>query len=142
MTLADSPVKTRELWQRFRPMCNHISNRTDDRFYSVNNYSALEKFSQLTPQTVFEKWATVEVTGFDELPPELEALRLPGGLYAVFIHRGLPSDFPKTARYIFGEWLPASGYRPDHRPHFEILPADYRPDDPLAEEEVWIPIIH
>lgn len=43
-------------------------------------------------------------------------------------------------RYIFGTWLPASGYVLDDRPHFEVLGPGYRPDDPEAEEDIFIPI--
>ncbi|MGK2861531.1 MAG: GyrI-like domain-containing protein [Chitinophagaceae bacterium] len=42
--------------------------------------------------------------------------------------------------YIFNTWLPPSGYDLDNRPHFEILGEKYKNDDPLSEEEIWIPI--
>lgn len=58
----------------------------------------------------------------------------------MFIHRGGPATFPEAARYFFGGWLPQSGYEADDRPHFEILSQECRPDDPEAEEEVWVPV--
>lgn len=43
-------------------------------------------------------------------------------------------------QYIFGTWLPASGYYLDNRPHFEILGHKYKNNDPDSEEEIWIPV--
>jgi AraC family transcriptional regulator len=37
------------------------------------------------------------------------------------------------------EWLPQSSQRLATRPHFEVLGEHYRPMDPQAREEVWIP---
>jgi AraC family transcriptional regulator len=54
-------------------------------------------------------------------------------------HHGPATDV-STFEYIFARWLPASGYALDGRPHFEVLPADYRPLDPDAREEIWIPV--
>jgi AraC family transcriptional regulator len=65
---------------------------------------------------------------------------LKDGLYAVFLHKGAASTGGKTFKYIFETWLPNSCYLLDNRPHFEILGAKYKNDDPGSEEEVWIPI--
>ncbi len=29
----------------------------------------------------------------------------------------------------------------DNRPHFDLLFPNYKPNDPMAEHEIWIPII-
>lgn len=96
--------------------------------------------ADFTPATPFEQWAAVEVENWGVLPEGMEALLLPGGPYAVFIYRGIPAHFSRLAQYIFGHWLPQSTFALDDRPHFEIMGEDYRPDDPNAEEEVWIPL--
>ena len=70
----------------------------------------------------------------------LKMLNLKGGMYAVFIHKGLPSEFKKTMDYIFLEWMPDSDYKLDHRPQFEVLGEKYKNNHPDSEEEVWIPI--
>jgi AraC family transcriptional regulator len=41
---------------------------------------------------------------------------------------------------MFREWLPASGYELDDRPHFEILGERYKNNDPDSEEELWFPV--
>jgi AraC family transcriptional regulator len=64
---------------------------------------------------------------------------LPSGLYAVFDYKGSSND-QSIFLYIFGSWLPNSGYNLDDRPHFEVLGNKYKNNDPTSEEEIWIPI--
>ena len=94
----------------------------------------------LDPDTVFEKWAAVEVTDFSAVPAGMAPYELADGLYAVFPHHGPASAFAQVAQHIFGVWLPASAYRLDSRDHFEVFGDAYWPFDPEATEEIWIPI--
>ena len=138
MTLSDN--KTGELWRGFMQRRKEIKNNLSTELFSVqvcDQQSDSEKFNQDTP---FVKWAAVEVPDFDVIPVDMQSLILPGGLYAVFLHRGAAATGPETFRYIFGKWFPDSGYSPDNRPHFEILGEKYKNDDPDSEEEIWIPI--
>jgi AraC family transcriptional regulator len=134
-TLAEN--KTSLLWQSFKPRVKEIKDVIPDVFYSVQIFTHQGPF---TPQTKFEKWAAVAVRQLDNVPEGMEILTIPEGEYAVFIHKGLPSDFPKTSQYIFGTWLPNSEYALDDRPQFELMDDQYRPDDPKAEEQVWVPV--
>ena len=138
MSIADN--KTPKLWQGFMPRRNEIKNNLQSGYFSIQVYDEAFTFKDFTPYTLFTKWAAVEVSDFEEIPSEMDAFILEGGLYAVFIHKGLASDFPKTFQFIFQTWLPNSDYLVDTRPHFELLHERYRPDDPDASEEVWIPI--
>ena len=92
------------------------------------------------PGSVFEKWAAVEAIVPFSIPEGMEIINLPAGKYAVFLHHGPASAFMKSFGFIFYDWLPGSEYLVDDRPHFEVLPGNYRPDDPNASEEIWIPI--
>ncbi len=132
--------KTRELWQQFMPRRNEIAGFLNNRFYSMQVYDKNQDFNSFTPNTMFEKWAAVEVVDFGTVPEGMEPYLLASGKYAVFIHRGPASAFQKTYQHIFGVWLPNSDYELDSRAHFEILEEHYDPNDPNAEEEVWIPI--
>lgn len=133
--------QTPALFRLFMPRRREPETRLNAYIFSVQVYDADMDFRSFTPTTIFEKWAAVEVAAFGELPEGMEALTIPAGLYVVFLYKGLPQDFPQTAQYIFGTWLPQSEYTLDNRPHFEIMGPAYRPDDPAAEEEVWIPIV-
>lgn len=127
--------KTFELWNGFMKRHHDIKNRIDSSFISMNIYN-----KEHTPDTVFKKWAVVEVEDFNEVPDEMFSYTLQKGLYAVFLHKGPASTFHLTQQYIFETWLPSSQYELDYREHFEVLKENYRPDDPNAEEEIWMPI--
>lgn len=137
MTLADN--KTGELWRNFMPRRKEIKNITSD-LISMQVYDPMLDFKDFNLNTPFEKWAAMEVAGFDTIPAEMEPFTLVGGLYAVFLHKGPASAGAKTFQYIFGTWLPSSQYLLDNRPHFELLGAKYKNDDPDSEEEFWIPV--
>ncbi len=137
MSLSDN--RTPELWQKFMPRRAEVGNRKSKDFISMQVYEEHET-NLFSPSTLFTKWAVVEVTDNAKVPDGMESYYLHGGLYAVFIHNGPVTEFPKTMKYIFGSWLPGSEYELDSREHFEVLPEAYQPMDPKAREEVWIPI--
>ena len=128
-----------ELWKRFMPRRNEVQKRTTNDYISMQVYedSAGELFS---PTAMFEKWALVEVSSADAVPDGMRRYDLSGGQYAVFLHKGPASDYPKSMQFIFGQWLPDSGFELEQREHFEILPEGYDPMDQEAEEEIWVPI--
>ena len=138
MSLSDN--KTFELWQSFMPLKKDLKQIIGSNLYSMQIFDESLSFSDFNPQTMFVKWAAVEVAHFDFIPIGLESYILQGGLYAVFIHKGLASDFNKTFQHIFQYWLPQSEYKLDNRPHFELLGEKYINNSPNSEEEVWIPI--
>jgi AraC family transcriptional regulator len=107
--------------------------------YSLQVYGENFSFREFNIGEEFEKWAAVEVKDLDSIPENMEPIILPGGLYAVFVHKGPASAGPKTFQYIFGTWLPDSSYDVDNRPHFEIPGNKYIHEDPDSEEDVWIP---
>jgi AraC family transcriptional regulator len=138
MSLSDN--RTHELWRSFMPRRKEITTNLSADLFSLQVYDNLTYFTDFHLDTLFEKWAAIEVSDFNEIPDEMESFTLTGGLYAVFTHKGAAATGPETFRYIFGMWLPDSEYALDARAHFEILGEKYRNDDPDSEEEIWIPI--
>lgn len=136
MSFAD--YKVGELWKSFMPRRNEINNSLSSDLISMTVYNPTH-FLNFNLSNEFEKWATVQVSNFDNVPPEMETFILSGGLYAVFDYKGLNTD-DSIFRYIYGEWIPTSDYDLDNRPHFEILGDKYKNGDPESEEEIWIPI--
>lgn len=131
--------RVRALWRDFRYRVSEIEARVGSDFVSMRVYE--EPLSSApSPDASFEQWAAVEVSEFGDQLAGMARHTVSGGLYAVFIHRGPAKAFGETARFIYGEWLPRSDYELDHREHFEVLGPSYRPDDPEATEEVWIPV--
>jgi AraC family transcriptional regulator len=122
------------------PRRHTIKNRVGLDLYSIQVYASTFDFHLFNESTPFERWATVAVADFNVVPDGMETFSLPGGLYAVFDYKGTPETFSATAQYLFGTWLPQSGYHLDNRPHFEILGSKYKHNDPDSEEEIWIPV--
>jgi AraC family transcriptional regulator len=138
LTMSLSENKTGELWQSFMQSRKEIRNGIGNTLYSIQVYDPLY-FSSFNPITEFDKWAASEVADFYNIPDGMLDFTLPGGLYAVFLYKGLSRD-PQIFQYIFGTWLPDSGYALDNRPHFEKLGEKYKNEDMDSEEEIWIPI--
>lgn len=137
MSLSEN--KTAELWKTFMPRRSETKKRIGSHYISMQVFDQ-DQDDCFSLDASFDKWATVEVADQEQMPDGMEAYTLAGGLYAVFNHRGPASAAPEVFQKIFGVWLPDSGYALDAREHFEVLPENYRPDDPEATEEIWIPI--
>jgi AraC family transcriptional regulator len=129
--------RTPELWRSFMPHRKEIQNAIGTNLFSLQHYGNINPFQNFNPEIVFEKWASVEVIDFGNIPEGMETFLLEGGLYAVFDYKG---NSPEIFQYIFQQWLPNSEYELDYRPHFEILAEKYKNNDPDSEEEIWIPI--
>ena len=132
--------RTSELWRGFRLVRPTIAGRISGESYSVKVYDASYSFAAFDPSLEFDKWAAVAVSGDADVPHGMGSLTIPAGKYAEFVHTGPANAAPKTFGYIFGEWLPASEFELDLRPHFEILPEGYDPFAVDAEERVLIPV--
>lgn len=130
--------RTGELWRNFMPLRKHISNSVSSDLFSLSVYDP-EYFNAFNPAREFEKWALMEVTDFSHVPSGMETFALPGGAYAVFVHKGSHED-ARTFQYIFSTWLPQAPYLLDDRPHFEILGPRYKQGSPDSEEEIWVPV--
>jgi len=138
MNLANN--KTFDLWNSFMPKRKEIQNNISTDLISMQVYDSTYSFDNFDINAYFEKWAVVEVSDFEYIPNGMESFVLEGGLYAVFDYKGNGSDADQTFQYIFQTWLPNSNYKLDNRPHFELLGAKYKNNDPNSEEEIWIPI--
>lgn len=137
MNLIHMPIQA--LWQRFR---SHAAVRTKaiPKFYSVQHYHAPVDLLNFSPAAVFTKWAAAPKEYFDDLPEECVSLFIPEGLYAQFDVIAPPTAAKEVFGYIYGQWLPQSGYRLDHRHQLEVLPHDYATKGDQASEVIWIPI--
>ncbi|MFD1314213.1 GyrI-like domain-containing protein [Namhaeicola litoreus] len=128
------------LWKKFKPRVKEISNRKDDRFYSLQNYHHFDPI-QFTSETDFDRWAAVEVEKIGQIPEGMESILIPQGSYATFVHTGTVMDFSKALFYFFSQWLPDSDYVLENHPHFEVFDHRYLgPHNPNSIEDVFIPI--
>ena len=136
MSLAEN--RTASLWQTFMPRLKELASRVGTDLYSLQQYP-VDYFNSFDPTRSFEKWAAVAVSSVDPIPAGMDTLRL-NGTYAIFDFQGTPAEFGNAIQYILSIWLPQSDYKLDDRPHFELLGEKYKRNDPLSEEEIWIPI--
>ena len=136
MSLAEN--RTVALWQSFMPRLKELTSRMGTDLYSLQQYP-IDYFQSFDPTRSFEKWAAVAVSSVDPIPAGMDTLRL-NGTYAIFDFQGTPAEFGNAIQYILSIWLPQSDYKLDDRPHFELLGEKYKRNDPLSEEEIWIPI--
>ena len=132
--------KTGELWKNFMPRYSEIGNRVGKDLFSLQIYDPSFAKGNFDPHLNFCKWAAVEVFDFEIIPTDMVTLTIPEGKYAVFSYKGSSAEANEFFRYVFSDWLPKSGFRLDHRPHFEILSDKYKTNDSNSEEEIWIPI--
>ncbi len=129
-----------ELWQKFMPRRKEITAEANPNFYSLRVYPTVYHFDEkFSPVASFEKWAGIEVNQNFEAPEGIEVLNMPGGMYAIFHYKGLNTN-TSIFDYIYGTWLPQSGFKTDNRPHYEVLGKNYKNNDPSSEEDIFVPI--
>ncbi len=153
---------TAALWQAFMPRRAEIPGRIGDHLVSLRTFAERPPAAQAgaaepvlpaapvsasqhvleayAPAALFTKYALVEVEPGGALPAGMGRFSLVAGGYAVFEHTGPARLAPQTFGYIFGDWLPRSGYQFEPRPQFEVMAEDYDPQAPDARESIWIPI--
>lgn len=137
MSFAEPSI--RELWQAFRLRVTEVEHRTSEEFISMRIH--VDPLGTApTLESRFQQWAGVQVREAVEVPEGMDSHQIGGGRYAVFTYQGCADAFEDAARYIYGEWLPRSDYALADREFFEVLGPSYRPDDPEASEEIWIPV--
>lgn len=126
------------LWQEFKPRKKEILYTTSNDLFSLAMYPA-NYFDVFDPTKLFTRAACMEVSMLEEVPRGFEIFNIPESLYAVFHYEGSNTS-NEIFEYIYGTWIPASGYRLDDRPHFEVLGEKYKNGSVDSEEEIWIPI--
>jgi len=127
------------LWRSFMPRKKEITNAIGIELYSAEIYPS-HFFKAFNPTTPFMKWAAVEVDNFDSIPEGMQTLVSPEGLYAIFHYKGTSAAAPAFFNKIFTVWLPQAGLSVDDRPHFAVMGAKYKNNDPESEEDIWIPV--
>jgi AraC family transcriptional regulator len=84
--------------------------------------------------------AGAPVRSVADLPEGMVSREVPGGLYAVFTHRGKLDALFATIEAIYREWLPASAYEHAGRADVETYGDRFDPDSDDSEMEYWISI--
>lgn len=122
------------LWDKFIPRIGEINN-----FVSSTRTLGLCEIIENSDDN-FTYVCCKEVKNFDFIPEGMIAKVVPSSRYAVFTHQGNVENLGETYDYIYGSWLPKSGYEINGVKHdFELY--DERFDNsPSSEMEIYIPI--
>jgi AraC family transcriptional regulator len=87
----------------------------------------------------FDYVAASQVSSGEGLPAGFIAVPVPESNWAVFTTT-IP-EMGKVYPYIYGTWLPQSGYQHGPAPEFESYGPGFDPADPTCECEIYIPIV-
>ncbi len=92
----------------------------------------------VTPEDQLRISVCITVPDTVEVDGEITKMRLEGGRYAVGTFTINGDEYEDAWNYIFSEWMPGSGYRPDYRPFYEL----YLNDPKMHPEGKHIVEIH
>lgn len=124
-----------QLWSAFRPYKEKIENRISDESFGL-----YESYEEVGDEVKFIYVCTAPVSNFDDVPEGMITRELPEQMYAKFVHRGSIGNLDQTLKYIWGCWLPKSGYDYVEKPDFELYPSGYNVADPKSEMSLHIPV--
>jgi len=130
------------LWPRLIKRFDEIPNKLgkDGEFYVTYGIcNEIWKENQIQDQ--FNYYAGVEVEKGSVPPEGMELLHVPEQKCAVFVHQGGIKELSLTNQYIWGTWLPQSGYELAPASDLEVYPADFRPEKSDASLELWVPLL-
>lgn len=134
--------KIPELWASFLPRASEIQNAKNNRvFYGVCKCNPSFLVKEFNDDTPFEEVVGLEINRDKKIPEGMVKHEVQGGLYAVFTHKGKLENLRTTYDYIWGTWVPNSGYEIDLRDDFEVYDQRFLgPDNESSEMDIYIPI--
>ena len=134
-----------KLWTRFHARMDEIVNRTNPPVaYGIcGNVAEEPSPPEKTEDTEYTDLVSVEASGFDDIPEGMTGRTIPERTYAVFTHKGplFPNHLQQTYDYIYGTWVPQSGYELDGGFDFEFYDERFTTvDDDASELDIYVPI--
>ena len=91
-------------------------------------------------QDTFRYFAAIEVEPNTKPPQGMELIKIEKQKYAIFTHRGGIKNLDHTNQYIWGTWLPQSGYELAPASDIEVYPGDFQPPHNDVPIEIWVPL--
>lgn len=129
------------LWDAYLPRAREIRNRLGPVDVGLcEEYRPPEAAAREAPGGDCYYIAGTEVSSLEDVPAGMVAKVVPAGRYAVFTHRGSLAKLEYTMNYIYGSWLPKSGFEREERPDLEVYDERFKGDREDSELDVYIPI--
>jgi AraC family transcriptional regulator len=134
-----------KLWSKFLPRMDEVPNRINRSVaYGIcgNISDEAPPTTEMTDETEYTELVCVEVSSLGRIPAGMVGRSIPDRTYAVFTHKGkLYPNLQHTYEYIYGTWLPRSGYEPDGAGDFELYDERFTTvDEPASEIDIYVPI--
>lgn len=119
-----------ELWARFVPRLDEIQQVAEPHV----SYGVMAHFDQEMSELDYMAGNAVERVV--DLPAGMSRWDIPANTYAVF--ETTLATIGETFGYIYGTWLPTSGYQHAAAPYFERYGETFSPDNPALS--IYIPV--
>lgn len=131
----ENDLELKVLWSAFKPYANTIPNRIGNDAFGI-----YEEYTETDDGVGFTYICSVGVLNFDDVPEGMIARTIAPQKYARFEHKGSVAFLEETLKYIWGSWLPKSGYEYVDRPDFELYSEGFNDADPENILQIYIPI--
>ena len=80
----------------------------------------------------------ISVPADTEVSGDVGKMEVEGGNYVVARFEVAPTEFEKAWEWVYGQWLPSSGYQPDDKPCFERYPEE--PKNGKFSVDICVPV--
>jgi len=95
----------------------------------------------ITPRDKCRYYACVEVSAEARPEGEVGIMETHAGRYAVARFKGKSDVFKRAYDFMFGQWLPRSGFQPDDHPCFEMYRGEPESrKEPTFEFDLYLPV--
>ena len=131
----------RDAWAEFGKRSGEIKHAVAEVAFGIEDYS---REFDMNPGGFpnYHYIAGLEVKKLEDIPEGMTGKTIAKAEYAVFIYNGPIASLHEFFGYIYGEWLPKSGYSMDPKLSldFERYPEPVM-DMNSAQIEIWVPIV-
>jgi len=126
--------KLLDLWDEFIPRMDEVPNAISKIGFGLIEQTA--KNAEL-----LNYYSAMQVSSTAELPSDMVSLTVSAGRYAHFTHTGNPMLLDDTVNYIYGTWLPRSGYEHSGDMDIEIYGEGYIPGSSESVIQYALPLL-
>lgn len=131
----------KKLWPEFSKRFDEIPNKKGGVGNDYVTYGICQEiWVDDKIQDQFNYFAAVEVDKNTTPPDGMTLIKIEKQNYAIFTHKGGLSTLDHTNQYIWGTWLPQSGYELAQASDIEVYPANFQASDCKANFEIWVPL--
>jgi AraC family transcriptional regulator len=131
----------REAWDQFGKRSQEIQHVVGPAAHGIEDYSRdFDRNKGGFPKYFYI--ASLEVNTLADIPAGMVGKEIPSANYAVFSYNGPIDSLHEFFGFIYGEWMPKSGYSMDPKLSldFERYPERIM-DMNQAQIEIWVPVI-